>query len=144
MGLKVNLRILNHNIRLKSNLRNKVLWPHFRSPEKAVGRRTTFKFHVFFSQGKIKSPSHFTYWCFFFTGRYDNQRLYRIFDNVFVGDRYIHLSNRYNICLATQSSIDKLDSLSEVAQHWSGPISLAVYVADDDEFSLLQGQFQSE
>ncbi|XP_017304532.1 beta-1,4-glucuronyltransferase 1-like, partial [Diaphorina citri] len=50
-----------------------------------------------------------------------------------------HLSNRYNICLATQSSIDKLDSLSEVAQHWSGPISLAVYVADDDEFSLLQG-----
>ncbi|KAI5733099.1 hypothetical protein M8J76_007657 [Diaphorina citri] len=72
-------------------------------------------------------------------GRYDNQRLYRIFDNVFVGDRYIHLSNRYNICLATQSSIDKLDSLSEVAQHWSGPISLAVYVADDDEFSLLQG-----
>ncbi|KAL1459941.1 hypothetical protein WDU94_011886, partial [Cyamophila willieti] len=72
-------------------------------------------------------------------GRWDNHRLYRIFDNVFVGHRFVDLSNRYNITLATQSSIDKLDSLGEVIQHWLGPISLALYVADDDEFSLLQG-----
>lgn len=71
-------------------------------------------------------------------GRWDNSRQYRYFDFASIGHRFDELTKQYKVCLATQSSIERLHSLVSVATHWTGPISLAVYVAGDDELYLLQ------
>ncbi|CAD7077698.1 unnamed protein product [Hermetia illucens] len=74
----------------------------------------------------------------FNTGRWDNQRLYKYFDFAIVGEKFSELSEQFAVCLATQSSLERLDSLVQVADHWTGPISVAVFAAGDDEFQLLQ------
>lgn len=71
-------------------------------------------------------------------GRWDARRLYKIFDYAVVGDRFNELSQNYSVCLATQSSLEKLASLVQVAEHWSGPISAALFAAGNDELYLLQ------
>ncbi|XP_055313748.1 beta-1,4-glucuronyltransferase 1 isoform X2 [Sitodiplosis mosellana] len=71
-------------------------------------------------------------------GRWDASRQYKYFDFAAVGNRYDDLTKKYKVCLATQSSLERLYSLVSVASHWTGPISLAVYVAGDDELYLLQ------
>lgn len=71
-------------------------------------------------------------------GRFDNSRQYRYFDFASIGNRFDELTKQYKVCLATQSSLERLYSLVSVAAHWTGPISLAVYVAGDDELYLLQ------
>ncbi|XP_068082906.1 beta-1,4-glucuronyltransferase 1 [Anabrus simplex] len=71
-------------------------------------------------------------------GRWDSRHLYKMFDFVVVGERFSELSEKFSVCLATQSSIEKLQSLVQVAHHWSGPISAAMFVAGDDEYKLLQ------
>ncbi|KAK9875222.1 hypothetical protein WA026_006009 [Henosepilachna vigintioctopunctata] len=70
-------------------------------------------------------------------GRWDNSLEYRYFDNVFVGTRFIELSKLHKTCLATQSSLDKIYSIIQVAHHWDGPISLAVFGSGDEEFNNL-------
>lgn len=64
--------------------------------------------------------------------------MYKYFDSAVVGERYVELAEQYGVCLATQSSLEKLHSLVEVAHHWSGPISAAVFAAGNDELYLLQ------
>lgn len=71
-------------------------------------------------------------------GRWDNSRQYRYFDFASIGNRFDALTKQYKVCLATQSSLERLYSLVSVASHWTGPISVAVYVAGDDELYLLQ------
>lgn len=71
-------------------------------------------------------------------GRWDARRQYKFFDFAAVGNRFHELTEKYKVCLSTQSSIERLYSLPSVAEHWSGPISLAVFVAGDDELYLLQ------
>ncbi|GLH13070.1 Uncharacterized protein GBIM_17716 [Gryllus bimaculatus] len=71
-------------------------------------------------------------------GRWDARHLYKMYDFAVVGERYAELSDTFSVCLATQSSVEKLRSLVQVAHHWSGPISAAVYAAGDDEYTLLQ------
>lgn len=71
-------------------------------------------------------------------GRWDTRRLYKIFDYAVIGDRFTELSQNYTTCLATQSSLEKIHSLIQVAEHWSGPISAAVFAAGNDELYLLQ------
>ena len=70
-------------------------------------------------------------------GRWDSRHLYKLFDFALTGERYAELSEKYSVCLATQSSIEKLQSLVQVAHHWTGPISAAVFAAGD-EYPLLQ------
>lgn len=70
-------------------------------------------------------------------GRWDNSISYKYFDNFQLGDKFPELSEQYIVCLATQSSLDKLNSLVEVSYHWTGPISAAIYAAGDDELSLV-------
>lgn len=70
-------------------------------------------------------------------GRWDSRHLYKLFDFALPGDQYAELSEKYSVCLATQSSLEKLQSLVQVAHHWSGPISAAVFAAGD-EYPLLQ------
>ncbi|GJQ84303.1 hypothetical protein Trydic_g5241 [Trypoxylus dichotomus] len=70
-------------------------------------------------------------------GRLDNSLKYKYFDNFWVGESFPDLNDRYTVCLATQSSLERLHSLVEVANHWSGPISVSVFAAGDDELNLL-------
>lgn len=71
-------------------------------------------------------------------GRWDNQRLYKLFDFALIGDTYEESSQQSLICLATQTSVERLHSLAEVARQFAGPISIAVFVAGSDEFTMLQ------
>lgn len=71
-------------------------------------------------------------------GRWDSRRQYRIFDYAVLGERFIELSHNGSVCLATQSSLEKLFSLVQVAKNWSGPMSAAIFAAGNDELYLLQ------
>ncbi|KAI4459620.1 beta-14-glucuronyltransferase 1 [Holotrichia oblita] len=70
-------------------------------------------------------------------GRLDNSLKYKYFDNFWVGDSFAELNERYTVCLAAQSSLERLHSLVEVAEHWTGPISVSVFAAGDDELNIL-------
>lgn len=65
-------------------------------------------------------------------GRWDASRSFRLFDYAAVGDLYTEVSSNNRVCLATQSSIERLHELLRIAAHWTGPISVAVYVAGDE------------
>ncbi|XP_072756309.1 beta-1,4-glucuronyltransferase 1 isoform X1 [Anoplolepis gracilipes] len=71
-------------------------------------------------------------------GRWDTRRIFRMFDSVLVGSKFTELSQTHRVCLATQSSVEKLHSLVQVALHWTGPMSVALYAAGDEEFEVLQ------
>lgn len=71
-------------------------------------------------------------------GRWDARRIFRTFDSILIGNRFTELSQTYRVCLATQSSVEKLHSLVQVALHWTGPMSVALYAAGDEEFEVLQ------
>ncbi|GAB1865466.1 Beta-1,4-glucuronyltransferase 1 [Camponotus japonicus] len=71
-------------------------------------------------------------------GRWDARRIFRTFDSVLVGSKFTELSQTYRVCLATQTSVEKLHSLVQVALHWTGPMSVALYAAGDEEFEVLQ------
>jgi beta-1,4-glucuronyltransferase 1 len=44
-------------------------------------------------------------------GRWDARRMYKVFDFAVVGEKFVELSERINVTLATQSSIEKIFSL---------------------------------
>lgn len=71
-------------------------------------------------------------------GRWDAKRMYKIFDFAAVGEQFTELSDRYNVCLATQSSVEKIFSLVQVSHHWTASISVAIYSAGDDELYIVQ------
>jgi N-acetyllactosaminide beta-1,3-N-acetylglucosaminyltransferase len=83
-------------------------------------------------------------------GRWDQRRMYKVFDFVIHGEKFTELSEKLNVTLATQSSIEKIFSLvqgkcrfgcyydfciiyffppttphSIVSHHWTGAISVA-------------------
>ncbi|XP_060800686.1 beta-1,4-glucuronyltransferase 1 isoform X2 [Amyelois transitella] len=70
-------------------------------------------------------------------GRWDKSRSYKMFDYAATGDTYAETSANYDVCLATQTSIERLHELLKIAAHWTGPISVSVYVAGD-ELKLLR------
>ncbi|KAJ9601079.1 hypothetical protein L9F63_000814, partial [Diploptera punctata] len=47
------------------------------------------------------------------------------------------ISNIYNVCLATQSSLERLYSLVEVTDHWKASVSVSVFIGGSD-FPLLK------
>ncbi|KAF4517163.1 hypothetical protein B566_EDAN006462, partial [Ephemera danica] len=71
-------------------------------------------------------------------GRWDSRRLYRFFDWAVVGSRYVQLSEHYSVCLATQSSLDRLFSLVQVAHQWAGPISASIFISSPDELKIIK------
>lgn len=73
----------------------------------------------------------------FHLGRWDKQRLFKMYDFISVGQNFTALSDQFSVCVATQSSLEKLHSIVQVAHQWTGPISAAVYAAGDDEYFLL-------
>lgn len=71
-------------------------------------------------------------------GRWDKTRTYKIFENVVVGKDYGRLNKEYTVCVAAQSSLDRMGTLVELAHQWTGPISVAVFAVGDDNLHLLQ------
>lgn len=70
-------------------------------------------------------------------GRWDNQHKYKIKDFAVVGEQYTESSKNSLLCLATQSSVERLYSLPQVAANWHGPISVALFSAGHDEYIVL-------
>ncbi|CAB0009512.1 unnamed protein product [Nesidiocoris tenuis] len=71
-------------------------------------------------------------------GRWDTRHTYKMIDHALVGTLFTELSESFSVCLATQTSLEKVHSLVQVAHHWNGPISAALFAAGDEEFSILQ------
>ena len=71
-------------------------------------------------------------------GRWDSRKLFKSFDAALVGSQYSELSDKSKVCLATQSSLEKLHSLVQVVHQWQGPISMGLYVSGDEEFEVAQ------
>lgn len=46
--------------------------------------------------------------------RWDARRLFQLVDSLVVGDRFAELSGKFSVCLATQSSMERLSSLVQV------------------------------
>jgi len=67
--------------------------------------------------------------------RWDSKYHYKFLDFIWPGDKFLELSKKYTVTIATQSSLEKLYSIVQVSRHWTGPISLAVFVAGE-EFPL--------
>ncbi|PSN39741.1 hypothetical protein C0J52_19960 [Blattella germanica] len=88
-------------------------------------------------QTNARPPDVRTFKVDFHLGRWDRKRLYKFFDFVLPGDRFSELSEKYSICLATQSSIERLDSLVQVVNRWPGTISVSVFIAGN-EYALLE------
>ncbi|GAB6027022.1 hypothetical protein CHUAL_013751 [Chamberlinius hualienensis] len=66
------------------------------------------------------------------TGRYDNSRKYIIHDFVYRGDNWVTLPASQQVTLATQTSVEHLFRLPEIAQFWLGLVSVAVFVPGED------------
>ncbi|ODN01168.1 Beta-1,4-glucuronyltransferase 1 [Orchesella cincta] len=73
----------------------------------------------------------------FSRSRFDNKRIIRIFDYVRTGKSWENLVNQYSICLATQSSLDRIKHIPELLKTWRGPVSLAVYITNEEEWLML-------
>ncbi|XP_047479086.1 uncharacterized protein LOC125032097 [Penaeus chinensis] len=63
-------------------------------------------------------------------GRWDARRRYKTHDHVFTGPHYGRLTRSSPVCLATQTSVDRLFWLTQVARYWSAPMSVAVFTPD--------------
>ena len=57
-------------------------------------------------------------------GIFDKWRLYKSYPFVTVGENWTQLNRDRNICLAAQTSLDRLHSLTETLEQWSGPVSI--------------------
>lgn len=69
--------------------------------------------------------------------RFDASRRFAVRDFAIVGPNFRATAVEHNVCLATQSSLDRLVSLAEAADHWRGAVSVAVY-CDADEARVLE------
>lgn len=49
-------------------------------------------------------------------GRWDARRMYKVFDHAVVGAKFVELSEKFNVTLATQSSVEKIFSLVQGEQ----------------------------
>ncbi|KAK8731229.1 hypothetical protein OTU49_007496 [Cherax quadricarinatus] len=63
-------------------------------------------------------------------GRWDARRRYKTHDHVFTGPQYTRLTRASPVCLATQTSVDRLFWLTQVARYWRAPMSVAVFTPD--------------
>lgn len=119
------LRLL-HNDCSESRMSGQVLKPHPPLPPLIVDAFLQHNFTPVFEMNPL-------------LGHWDNRRLIKMIDHALVGTLFAELSSRYSVCLATQSSLEKLHSIVQVAHHWRGPISAALFAAGDEEYSILQG-----
>ena len=65
------------------------------------------------------------------TGVFDKWRLYKTHNFVHVGNNLTFLNQERHVCLAAQTSLDRLYSLTETLEQWSGPVSIGKYEGDN-------------
>lgn len=65
-------------------------------------------------------------------GRWDDSRRFVVRDFALAGKQFHATAVSHNVCLATQSSLDRLHWLGQVADHWRGAISVAVYLDNEE------------
>ena len=70
-------------------------------------------------------------------GRWDDSRRFVVRDFALSGKSFHSTAVSHNVCLATQSSLDRLHWLGETADHWRGAISVAVYL-DGEEVAIFR------
>ena len=58
------------------------------------------------------------------TGVFDKWRLYKTHYFVSAAENSTILNAERNVCLAAQTSLDRLYSLTETLEQWSGPVSI--------------------
>ena len=58
------------------------------------------------------------------TGVFDKWRLFKTHNFVHVAKNATRLNEERNVCLAAQTSLDRLYSLTETLEKWSGPVSI--------------------
>lgn len=100
-----------------------------------ISQVTYSKYNV--KQFEAKESTEIAFNISFELGRWDRARLFKIYDFVSTGQDFRELSEKFSVCMATQSSLEKLYSLVQVSEQWAGPISAALYAAGDDEYFLL-------
>ena len=62
------------------------------------------------------------------TGVYDKWRLFKTHSFVHVANNSTLLNEERNVCLAAQTSLDRLYSLTETLEKWSGPVSIGKHI----------------
>lgn len=70
--------------------------------------------------------------------RSDNSRQYLVRDFAWTGTQFHSTAVNQEVCLATQSSLDRLHWLTEMADHWRGAISISIYLDDEEEAVLFR------
>lgn len=60
----------------------------------------------------------------------------RIYDHFRLGSDWENLREKYNICIATQSTLERLYWLPQLLEHWSGPLSLALHLTSVEEWLI--------
>lgn len=67
--------------------------------------------------------------------RLDSQSLYRVYENAIERDR--RPSSKEVVCMSTIASLDHLHWLRELSDHWTGPVSVAVFFREDLDLQLM-------
>ena len=63
-------------------------------------------------------------------GVFDKYRMFRSHMFSVAGSDWSQLSRSRLVCLGAQTSLDRLDELTELVTPWSGPVSISVFVPD--------------
>ena len=58
------------------------------------------------------------------TGIFDKWRLYKTHHFVSVAEGLSSLNEERSVCFAAQTSLDRLYSITEILEQWSGPVSI--------------------
>ena len=80
-------------------------------------------------------------------GRYDASRQFKIFDNVYVGQKFVELSKEFDVTLASQSSFDRLHWIIYVAKLWYFKISQKLSELDNQstlKSSIMIGHYVNQ
>ncbi|XP_021928927.1 beta-1,4-glucuronyltransferase 1-like isoform X2 [Zootermopsis nevadensis] len=113
---------LNYKTELQ-DIQRKEFSSHALNPVKTAGRQLKNKPNIFNANLTLS--------------QWDSRHLFKFLDSVLSGDKFVELSNKYDVCLATQGSLEKLHSLVSVTENWSGPVSVSVFTAGE-EFILTE------
>ncbi len=63
---------------------------------------------------------------------YDQSRQFKSVSFLATGSKWNIVSDISKVCLATQTSLDRLDELIPLTENWPGPISVAIFAPGQD------------
>lgn len=75
------------------------------------------------------------------SSRLSQDNKYLLYDKIAYGEKYATISKTNEVTLTTQSSMDRLPSFLHSASNWTGPISLAVFVNETNEYCSFKSKY---